>query len=138
MLEAKVKKWPFDLEKTEKAKIQKWQIWRQILSDLPTYLHQISSVVAWHTYLPKNLTSYVNAPLNVIFKCVLWNKNIEKEKQKYLISFQIVPGKPKLLFFHGRNNVSSTWIFMVHTMYYITYHVVLHTEFTLRQFVALL
>ena len=28
--------------------------------------------------------------------------------------------------------------FMVHTMYYITYHVVLHTEFTLRQFVALL
>ena len=31
-------------------------------SDLPTYLHQISSDAAWHTYLPKNLTSYVNAP----------------------------------------------------------------------------
>ena len=43
----------------EKAKIQKWQIWRQILSDLPTYLHQISSDAAWHTYLPKNLTSYL-------------------------------------------------------------------------------
>ena len=42
----------------EKAKIQKWQIWRQILSELPTYLHQISS----DADLPKNLTSYVNAP----------------------------------------------------------------------------
>ena len=46
----------------EKAKVLKWQIWRQILSDLHTYLHQISSDAAWHTYLPKNLTSYVNAP----------------------------------------------------------------------------
>ena len=32
----------------------------------PTHLHQISSDAAWHTYLPKNLTSYVNAPLERI------------------------------------------------------------------------
>ena len=50
----------------EKAKIHKWQIWRQILSDLPTYLYQISSDAAWHTYLSKNLTSYVNAPYEEI------------------------------------------------------------------------
>jgi hypothetical protein len=70
LLVAKFKKnkflgWHFNLE-MEKAKIQKWQIWRQILPDLPTYLHQISSDAAWPTYvptyLPKNLTSYMNAP----------------------------------------------------------------------------
>ena len=51
----------------EKTITQKWQIWHQIFSDLPNYLHRTCSDAAWHTYLPKNLTSYVNAPfVNII------------------------------------------------------------------------
>ena len=49
----------------------------------------------------------------------------------------VVPGKLKRTFLWMKQ-VEFNMDFMVHTMYYITYHVVLHTEFTLRQFVALL
>ena len=58
--------------------INQKQIWRQILSDLPTYLHQISSDAAWiPKYLSKNLTSYVNAPYAgslTLDKKMSWNK----------------------------------------------------------------
>ena len=77
-----------------KAKFQKWQIWCQILSDLPTYLHQISSDVAWHTYLPKNLTSYVNAPemwqfgTNFMIMIYLWC--FRKESNIHISLFRLI------------------------------------------------
>ena len=53
--------WPLKLEINGFFKIKNGRsdVWSSL-----TYLHQISSEAAWHTYLPKNLTSYVNAPLN--------------------------------------------------------------------------
>ena len=37
-------------------------IYRQNIFDLPTYLNQILSDAARHTYYPKDLTSHVNSP----------------------------------------------------------------------------